>query len=77
VRFVDGRGCVVTAGQGWGGHDGLVLVGDDPIHLHRPAVAAALIRAALGAGWDTGRGKPHVIEDGAGFVAEHRVPRGG
>jgi hypothetical protein len=77
VRFVNGRGCVTTAGQGWGGGLGLVLVTtNDLVNLNRPAVAAALIRAALRAGWNPGRGKPYVIEDGAGFVAEYPVPLG-
>ena len=74
VRFVDGRGCVVTAGQGWG-HLGGVLIGDDDINLNRPVVAVALIRAGLHVGWNPERGKPHVIEDAAAFATEHRVGR--
>jgi hypothetical protein len=74
VRFVDGRGCIVD-GQGPWGHLGGVFVGDDQINLNLPSVAVALIRAGLRTGWDTGRGKPHVIEDAAAFAIEHRIGR--
>ncbi len=74
VRFADGEGAHPTAGEGWGGGVGLVLIGRDKLNLHRPAVASALIRAALRAGWNPARGKPHIIANGAAFIAEHDVP---
>lgn len=74
VRFADGDGAHPTAGEGWGGGVGLVLIGRRQLNLHRPAVAAALIRAALRAGWDPAHGKPYVIAKGAAFIAQHAVP---
>lgn len=47
LRFQDGAGGATTAGSGWGGHDGGVLVGAEHVNLHLPAVVAALLRAAL------------------------------
>ncbi len=64
VRFLDGAGGCSTAGGGWGGHDGGLLVDGVAFNLHRPAVAAAIIRAGRAEGWRGGSGEALAIKDG-------------
>lgn len=52
IPFVDQPGAVATAGQGWGGHEGGLLVDRRYYNLNRPAVVAALVRQAMLEGWD-------------------------
>lgn len=68
VRFIDGAGGHTTAGEGWGGHDGGLLVGSIAYNLHRPALAAAIIRRALVEGWAPASGRCVVIDDGFGLL---------
>jgi hypothetical protein len=78
VRFVDGEsGGHTTAGDGWGGGDGLLLLGERWINLNRPAVVAALIRSARQSGWNASTDGPHVVADGFAFVLANPVPTGG
>lgn len=76
VRFLDGAGGSTTAGAGWGGHDGGLIVGAAAYNLNRPAVAARLILAAMAAGWRPGSGRPAVHEDGFALLARARAPQG-
>lgn len=74
VRFIDGEGGSTTAGAGWGGHDGGLLVGSVAYNLHRPAHAAWLIRAAMKRGWRPGSGRALVRDDGFAFLIEAGAP---
>lgn len=69
LRFIDGEGGRTTTGQGWGGHSGRVLVDGLAYNLHRPALAAGLIRAGLASGWQPGRGRLVVRDDGYALLA--------
>lgn len=70
VRFLDGDGGHTTKGEGWGGHDGGLLVGRVVHNLHRPALAARLIRAAMAAGWQPGNARPAIHDDGWALLAK-------
>lgn len=75
LAFVDDEGGRVTAGEGWGGFDGGVVLNDDSYNLNRPAVVAALVRAALARGWDPsadGRWSPPAWE----LLAQSEAPSG-
>jgi hypothetical protein len=74
VDFVDGEGGSTTAGQGWGGHDGRLLVDGVAYNLNRPALAARLIRAALATGWQPGSGRAVVRDDGFALLATTDAP---
>jgi hypothetical protein len=74
VRFLDGEGGSTTAGQGWGGHDGRLLVGGVAYNLHRPALAVRLIRAAMAAGWQPGSGRAVERDDGFALLASAGAP---
>lgn len=73
IRCIDGRGRSTTAGQGWGAHDGQLLVGGVVYSLNRPALAARLIQAALTAGWRPG-GDRDVEFDGIALLAATDAP---
>jgi hypothetical protein len=74
VCFVDGEGGSTTAGQGWGGHDGRLLVDHVAYNLNRPALAARLIRAAIAAGWQPGSGRAVERDDGFALLAGTDAP---
>lgn len=74
VRFVDGEGGHTTAGEGWGGHDGGLLLGSAAYNLHRPATAVRLIRAAIQAGWRPGSGRGVECLDGFKLLAKAGAP---
>jgi hypothetical protein len=77
VRFADGdSGGHTTAGGGWGGAEGVVLLDGCWINLNRPAVVAALIRSARALGWRTAGTRRRVIADGFAFVRANPVPTG-
>lgn len=73
VVFRDGEGGSTTTGQGWGGHDGGLLVGGLAYNLHRPALAACLIRAALADGWRPGE-RAVEYRDGFALLARAGAP---
>jgi hypothetical protein len=75
IRFVDGESGVTTAGSGWGGHDGGLLVGDRSYNLNRPAVVAALIRQAMREGWSASSKGQREIE-GFALLARSDAPQG-
>jgi hypothetical protein len=74
IRFVDGEGGSTTAGLGWGGHDGGLLVGGVAYNLNRPALAVRLIRAAMTADWQPGSGRGVVHDDGFALLAMAGAP---
>ncbi|WAS90647.1 hypothetical protein [Nannocystis punicea] len=74
VCFVDGQGGSTTAGQGWGGHDGSLLVGGVAYNLNRPALAVRLIRAAMASGWQPGSGRGVERDDGFALLASAGAP---
>lgn len=75
IRFVDGKRGATTAGEGWGGHDGGLLVGGHVYNLNRPGVVAALVRQALAEGWDPRARGDREIE-GFGLLARANTPQG-
>lgn len=56
LRFRDGDGGVTTAGEGWGGHDGGLLIDGEAVNLNLPSVVARLLRAARALGPPPPRG---------------------
>lgn len=74
VSFVDGEGGHTTTGQGWGGHDGGLLAGKVAYNLHRPALAARLIRRAMAEGWQPGSGRAVERDDGFALLARAGAP---
>lgn len=74
VRFIDGDGGSTTAGQGWGGHDGRLLVGGVAYNLNRPALAARLIQTALAEGWQPGSQRSVERNDGFALLARSDAP---
>ncbi|MFY0539448.1 hypothetical protein [Nannocystis pusilla] len=74
VHFVDGEGGSTTAGQGWGGYDGRLLVGDEAYNLNRPAIAARLIEAAMARGWQPGSEHGMVCDDGFALLVSAGAP---
>ncbi|MCA9635051.1 MAG: hypothetical protein KC420_03345 [Myxococcales bacterium] len=76
VRLHQGQGGHTAAGSGWGGFDGGVLMGRAEYNLNRPAVVAALIRAALARGWAPREGRGLEIDDGFALLVAGRAPTG-
>jgi hypothetical protein len=74
VLFINGKGGSTTTGQGWGGHTGRLLVDGAAYNLNRPAIAAALIRAAMAAGWRPGGERDLERDDGYALLAESGAP---
>lgn len=74
ICFVDGEGGSTTAGQGWGGHDGQLLVDGVTYNLHRPALAVRLIQAAMAGGWQPGSGRAVERDDGFVLLASSGAP---
>jgi hypothetical protein len=74
ICFVDGEGGSTTAGQGWGGHDGSLLVGGVAYNLNRPALAVRLIQAAMARGWQPGSGRAVECDDGFVLLADSGAP---
>ncbi len=64
-----------TTGAGYPSHGSVYVWGEWSCNLHRPAVAAAVIRAAIATGWvpDMQR-NPLKIEDGFSFLRKHLAP---
>ena len=64
VRFVESERCHPTIGQGWGGHEGGVLLHGELINLNLPSTIERLIRAALDQGWSPEVQKSNLLLDG-------------
>lgn len=73
LRFPEGDGGGVRVG-GWGGHAGCVTVGERGYNLNRPAVVAALVRAALARGWRPDAGQRRVEDPAFVLLIEGGAP---